>query len=100
MVRPRLHGPSHRDVTVTVGRESPRPDDGFVNGHDFDRDRAFATGVAASQRRRSTAVGRYGLRWCHAASTSSRRTWLLPVLVIPPWERDAPEECSDGTRPR
>jgi hypothetical protein len=26
---------------------------------------------------------REGLRWCHAASISSRRTWLLPVLVIP-----------------
>lgn len=38
------------------------------------------------------------MRWCHAASTSSRRTWLLPVLAIPPWG-DAPEECSDGTRP-
>jgi hypothetical protein len=29
-----------------------------------------------------------------------RRAWVLPVLVIPSWDREAPEECSDGTRPR
>ena len=30
---------------------------------------------------------------------SRRRTWELPVLVIPPCMRDCPEEYSDGTRP-
>ena len=30
---------------------------------------------------------------------SSRRTWPLPVLVIGPWLREAPEECSLGTSP-
>ena len=24
----------------------------------------------------------------------------VPGLVIPPWAREAPEECSEGTRPR
>src|ERR1035437_7313816 len=43
---------------------------------------------------------REGLRWCHAASTSSRRAWVLPVLVIEPWERDCPEEDSVGTNAR
>ena len=30
---------------------------------------------------------------------SSRRAWVLPVLVIEPCTRDEPEECSDGTSP-
>ena len=32
-------------------------------------------------------------------STSSRRTWPLPALVIDPWERCWPEDRSEGTRP-
>ena len=31
---------------------------------------------------------------------SRRRTCALPVLVIAPWRRVAPEELSEGTRPR
>jgi hypothetical protein len=31
--------------------------------------------------------------------TNSRRTWVLPVLVIEPWTREDPEEYSLGTRP-
>ena len=38
--------------------------------------------------------------WCQAASTSSRRAWVFPVLVVEPWERDAPEDDSVGTNPR
>ena len=38
-------------------------------------------------------------RACQADSTSSRRTWLLPTLVIDPCRRRSPELCSDGTRP-
>src|SRR5660397_179172 len=34
------------------------------------------------------------------ASTSSRRAWVFPVLVIEPWLRLPPLECSAGTRPR
>lgn len=29
----------------------------------------------------------------------SLRAWVLPVLVIEPWTRVAPEECSEGTSP-
>ncbi|MCW2763273.1 MAG: hypothetical protein JWR85_3474 [Marmoricola sp.] len=38
------------------------------------------------------------LRWCQAASTSDRRAWPLPVLVIDSY--DCPEEYSVGTNPR
>jgi hypothetical protein len=37
--------------------------------------------------------------WCQAASTSSLRAWVVPVLVIEPWERDWPEEDSVGHQP-
>ena len=51
-------------------------------------------------RRRSSAVlARSGRRWCQAASTSSRRAWVLPVFVVAPWRRRSPEESSLGTRP-
>ncbi|MDQ3645050.1 MAG: hypothetical protein M3356_06040, partial [Actinomycetota bacterium] len=36
-------------------------------------------------------------RWCQAASTSRRRPWPLPALVIEPRQRCSPEERSDGT---
>ena len=42
---------------------------------------------------------RGGLRYFHAASTSNRRAWLEPALVIAPCRRCWPLECSDGTRP-
>ena len=52
-------------------------------------------------RRRRSGAGRQGrCRWCQAASTRSRRTWPLPVLVTPPCTRVAPEVHSHGTRPR
>ncbi len=38
---PRLHVPSQRGMTVPVGCESALADDGFVTGHDFDRDGAL-----------------------------------------------------------
>src|SRR3954451_2632293 len=50
--------------------------------------------------RSSVTLLRGGRRWCQAASISSRRTWLLPVLVIAPWRRRSPLECSLGVRPR
>ena len=31
---------------------------------------------------------------------ASRRAWVLPVLVIAPWERDCPEDDSVGSNPR
>lgn len=34
-----------------------------------------------------------------AASTNTRRTWLLPALVMPPRRSRLPLECSLGTRP-
>ena len=37
---------------------------------------------------------------CQAASMSNRRAWLEPALVIAPWRRLVPEDCSPGTRPR
>ena len=36
----------------------------------------------------------------HAASINMRRAAPLPALVIPPWRRVLPLECSEGTRPR
>src|SRR5664279_5460528 len=65
-------------------------------------------GVAAGPRRRRRLVptgphgepGTVGLAGCQAASTSSRRAWVFPVLVIEPWERCPPEEDSVGTSPR
>ena len=41
--------------------------------------------------------GRAG--WFQAASTSRRRRWELPALVIDPCLRLSPEERSEGTRP-
>src|SRR5580698_764679 len=35
-----------------------------------------------------------------AASISMRRAVPLPALVMPPWRRVPPLECSDGTSPR
>jgi len=35
-----------------------------------------------------------------AASINMRRAAPLPALVIPPWRRVLPLECSEGTRPR
>ena len=75
-----------------------------------ERDPAFVqapvAGVAARRRRRGRLpTGRawscraVGGRWCQAASTSRRRAWVLPVLVIEPCTREAPEECSEGTSP-
>jgi len=32
-------------------------------------------------------------------SISSRRTWVLPALVIDPCTRELPEEYSEGTKP-
>ena len=32
-------------------------------------------------------------------ATLSRRAWVLPVLVIDPWELDGPEEDWVGTSP-
>jgi hypothetical protein len=34
-----------------------------------------------------------------AASTSARRAWPLPALVMPPWRRRSPLEYSLGVRP-
>ena len=45
-------------------------------------------------------AGSIGLAVCQAASTSSRRAWRLPVLVIDPWARWVPLDCSAGTSPR
>ncbi len=45
-------------------------------------------------------VLRAGKRQFHAASTRIRRTWPLPVLVIPPVRRLGPGERSLGTGPR
>lgn len=53
-----------------------------------------------SRLRSSVTLLRGGRRWCQAASISSRRTWLLPALVIAPWRRRSPLECSLGVRPR
>ena len=40
-------------------------------------------------------------RRCRASSGFAiRAVSLLPALVIPPWRRVPPLECSDGTRPR
>src|SRR3954449_115787 len=50
--------------------------------------------------RSSVTLLRGGRRWCQAASIRSRRPWLLPVLVIAPWRRRSPLECSLGVRPR
>jgi hypothetical protein len=38
-------------------------------------------------------------RYCHAASTRTRRQWALPVLVMRPRARVAPLEYSEGTSP-
>jgi hypothetical protein len=64
-----------------------------------------AAGVTAERRARVVRLGPQGIgsRWCQAASTSSRRAWVLPALVIDPWERLAPLEFSVGStrgRPR
>jgi hypothetical protein len=41
------------------------------------------------------------LRFCYEAGPiSMRRAAPLPALVMPPWRRVRPLECSDGTRPR
>jgi len=54
-----------------------------------------------SRRRASSRLGRHaGRRWCHAASTSKRRAWVFPVLVMDPRLRRWPLESSLGTRPR
>ena len=53
-----------------------------------------------SRLRSSVTLLRDGGRWCQAASISSRRTWLLPALVIAPWRRRSPLEFSLGVRPR
>ena len=47
-----------------------------------------------------TLPARFCLRWCQAASTSSRRAWVLPVLVIDPCDLLAPEDASVGVSPR
>ena len=52
------------------------------------------------RRRSSVALARSGRRWCQAASTSSRRACVLPVLVIAPRRRRSPVESSLGVRPR
>ena len=52
-----------------------------------------------SARRARSRLGRSGRRWCQAASTSSRRAWPLPVLVIPPWTRRAPGGELRGHQP-
>src|SRR5450631_2019876 len=63
--------------------------------------RARAAAGASSHLAAMVAPGvRYRLRWCQAASTKSWRAWVLPVLVIDPWERDWPEDDSVGTNPR
>src|SRR5512145_92203 len=41
-----------------------------------------------------------GERYAQAPSTSTRRAGVLPVLVIPPCWRRAPEAYSEGTHPR
>src|SRR5436309_7947359 len=41
-----------------------------------------------------------GYRYAHAPSTSARRAWLFPALGMPPWRRRAPDEYSEGVRPR
>src|SRR6266702_309272 len=46
--------------------------------------RARAAAGAWSHRACIVALGRYRGRWCQAASTSSRRAWVLQVLVIEP----------------
>jgi hypothetical protein len=51
-------------------------------------------------RRASVALSRSGRRCCQAASTSSRRACVLPVLVIEPSRRRSPLESSLGVRPR
>ena len=41
------------------------------------------------------------LRFCYEAGPiSMRRAAPLPALVMPPWRRVRPLECSDGTSPR
>src|SRR5438034_737896 len=39
-----------------------------------------------------------GYRYAHAPSTSARRAWLFPALVIPPCRRRSPDEYSEGVR--
>ena len=46
--------------------------------------RAATSGRWPARRRSMTALARTGRRWCQAASTSSRRAWELPALVIGP----------------
>ena len=41
-----------------------------------------------------------GSREAQAPSTSARRAWLLPVLVMPPCRRRSPVEYSEGVKPR
>ena len=65
---------------------------------------AFSLGLHSERLAVSSAFERDardgGGRWCQAASISSRRTWLLPALVIAPWRRRSPLEFSLGVRPR
>jgi hypothetical protein len=62
-----------------------------------DRDRR---GGCSAWRWRSSLPRRGGVRWCQAPSTSSRRAWREPVLVIAPRRRRQPGESSLATSPR
>src|SRR6476659_1715833 len=62
--------------------------------------RARSAGSTFAQRaRRVGPEVLWDLRWCQADSISSRRTWVLPALVIGPCTGELPEEYSQGTKP-
>ena len=61
---------------------------------------AAAGGTRAASATAVAPAGLYARAWCHADSTSSVRTWPLPVRVIAPRDTVSPLELSDGTRPR
>jgi len=42
---------------------------------------------------------KHALGFNQAASTTIRRRWELPALVMPPWDRREPLQHSRGTRP-
>ena len=63
--------------------------------------RARTAGLTRLRRAVRALLGARNGRWCcQAVSTSNRRAWVLPVLVIEPWDRLAPLEDSEGTSPR
>ena len=95
-----LAGDRDRDDRASLAAAARAPASaGAAGGRCGRRARAPRPAVPGGGARAST-LARSGRRWCQAASTSSRRACVLPVLVIAPWRRRSPVESSLGRRGR